>query len=75
MSNSQFEEMLNFLDKEITLIYNNLESFERNFCDGNELISVSFNAENIKLLFIMDNGQHCGTSFKIDMYKNWRELL
>lgn len=48
-------------------------SFEKEFCDGNELTGVSFNSENMIVNYIISSGQHIVNSFKLIELNKWLE--
>lgn len=45
--------------------------FERTFCEGNELISVSFNSGKFEVHYVLSSGQHCVYSFPLEELSKW----
>jgi hypothetical protein len=48
-------------------------SFEKRFCQGNQLLGVWFSSENIKVLFMLSSGEQVVNSFKINELNDWLE--
>lgn len=58
------------------IIFENESSFATEYCYGNELISVSFNSETVKIYYILSNGQHITNSFSMRDFNTWlRSIL
>lgn len=48
-------------------------SFEEKFCDGNELISVSFTSQVIHVYYLLSDGQHIHNTFPLTDLNDWLE--
>ena len=46
-------------------IWARVTSFEKRFCDGGELLSVSLGSESLKVVYLMWEGTHVGNSFPL----------
>ena len=66
--------VLGILDCEIKYIFENEESFLERFCKGNimDLIDVTFSSTNIKMVYVLESGQHIADSATIEAYQEWR---
>lgn len=63
------------LHKVVEFIYDNEEAFILQFFNSidieGEIISVSFNEENIHFTLAMWNGSHVASSCKVDHFNDW----
>lgn len=57
------------------IIFSNIESYENYFCHGDELISVGFTSETMKILYILEDGQHITNSFQMREFNAWMRSL
>ena len=48
-------------------------SFEKKFCDGNELLDVYFTSESIKVYYLLSSGAHVTNIYPINEFNNWLE--
>jgi len=72
--NDAFTMMLTTLEEEIDYIFDNDISFLNQFAKGRymDLTEVSFTANQVRISYILDNGQHVGDSITMCDYLAWR---
>ena len=71
------------LDEWSKIIFDNEQSFMSKFepwtdspdTTSMELISVAFNSESVKVVFVMGSGQHVTNTYKLDDVLEWAENL
>lgn len=47
--------------------------FEEKFCDGNELISVSFSSSNMHVYYLLSSGETAHNTFTLEQLNTWLE--
>jgi len=69
------QQALGVIQQECEYIFENDESFMKEFCKGNFWIlnNIYFNDEYLKLHYILDCGQHIGDAVPIEDYFKWRD--
>lgn len=68
------KEILKTLDHWGDIAFDNEETFFAEFCpDAWILTQVSWDCENMRIVYILDSGQHISDSFKIDKWIKFLE--
>lgn len=66
--------LLGVLNTEIRYIFDNDESFLSRFGKGDimDLIEISFTSHHVKIVYVLDCGQHVCDTVAMDDYMDWR---
>lgn len=72
---SELMPLLGALNTEIRHIFDNDETFLNRFAKGEwtDLVEVSFTSHHVKIVYVLDCGQHVADTVAIDDYFNWRD--
>lgn len=63
--------IIEILDEWERIVFDNVESFEKDFCHGEELVGVYWSSSSMKVYFMMRNGQHVTDGYSMDEWFEW----
>ena len=71
------KELIVLLESETNFIYDNFDSFTSEFiqCDFIDMYEVRFGTNEIRFVWIDDEGQHISDSIDFDTYDNWKNKI
>jgi hypothetical protein len=69
-------DLIKLLKEECDFVFDNVKEFENDLCYGLELLTISFNDEQIYIkAWDINSGQHIGTSYSIQEYMDWKNKI
>lgn len=71
------KELITLLESETNFIYDNFDEFTSEFikCDFIDMYEVRFGTNEIRFVWITDEGQHISDSIDFDTYDNWKNKI
>lgn len=69
--NISMDEIIKTFKEWERIVFDNVESFEKDFCHDEELIDVYWSSTSMKVYFIMINGQHVTDGYSMDEWFEW----